>query len=183
MPHDAAMHKTARQIEETILESAKNRRPLRIAVAGAGAIGRRHIELVRAGRDCELAAIVDPAAVGAALARDAGVAHYATLQIEGGVIFGLTAALWGEITLDRGPVQQTNFGGYRMMRINEAPAIDVHIVASHDDRGGTGEPGTAGIAPALANAVFAATGKRIRKLPIGEQLKKASGETGAGPVS
>jgi isoquinoline 1-oxidoreductase beta subunit len=89
------------------------------------------------------------------------------------VIVGLTAALWGEITLDRGRVQQTNFGDYRMMRINEAPAIDVHIVASHDDPDGIGEPGTAGIAPALANAVFAATGKRIRKLPSGEQLKKA----------
>jgi isoquinoline 1-oxidoreductase beta subunit len=94
-------------------------------------------------------------------------------QIEGGVIFGLTAALWGEITLDRGRVQQTNFGDYRMMRINEAPAVEVYIVASHDDPGGIGEPGTAGIAPAVANAVFAATGKRIRKLPIGEQLKKA----------
>jgi isoquinoline 1-oxidoreductase beta subunit len=88
-------------------------------------------------------------------------------QIEGGVIFGLTAALWGEITLDKGRVQQTNFGDYRVMRINEAPAVEVYIVPSHDDPGGIGEPGTAGIAPAVANAVFAATGKRIRKLPIG----------------
>jgi isoquinoline 1-oxidoreductase beta subunit len=94
-------------------------------------------------------------------------------QMEGGIIFGLTAALWGEITLDKGRVQQTNFGDYRMMRINEAPAIEVHIVNSTDDPGGIGEPGTSGAAPALCNAVFAATGKRIRKLPIGEQLKKA----------
>jgi isoquinoline 1-oxidoreductase beta subunit len=94
-------------------------------------------------------------------------------QMEGGIIFGLTAALWGEITLDKGRVQQTNFGDYRMMRINEAPAIEVHIVNSMDDPGGIGEPGTSGAAPALCNAVFAATGKRIRKLPIGEQLKKA----------
>ncbi|MFL6675616.1 MAG: molybdopterin cofactor-binding domain-containing protein [Massilia sp.] len=94
-------------------------------------------------------------------------------QMEGGIVFGLSAALWNEITLDRGRVQQSNFGDYRVMRINEAPAVEVHIVASKDDPGGIGEPGTAGIAPALANAVFAATGKRIRKLPIGEQLKKA----------
>jgi isoquinoline 1-oxidoreductase beta subunit len=94
-------------------------------------------------------------------------------QIEGGIIFGASAALWGEITLDKGRVQQTNFGDYRVMRMNEAPAVEVYIVRSTDDPGGIGEPGTSGIAPALANAVFAATGKRVRKLPIGEQLKKA----------
>jgi isoquinoline 1-oxidoreductase beta subunit len=94
-------------------------------------------------------------------------------QMEGGIIFGATAALWNEITIDKGRVQQTNFGDYRMMRINEAPKVEVHIVNSRDEPGGIGEPGTAGIAPALANAVFAATGKRIRKLPIGEQLKRA----------
>jgi isoquinoline 1-oxidoreductase beta subunit len=87
-------------------------------------------------------------------------------QMEGGVVFGLTAALWSQVTFDKGRVQQSNFGDYRMMRINEAPVVEVHIVASGDEPGGIGEPGTAGIAPALANAVFAATGKRIRKLPI-----------------
>jgi isoquinoline 1-oxidoreductase beta subunit len=93
-------------------------------------------------------------------------------QIESGIIFGLTAALWNEITIEKGRVQQTNFGDYRMMRINEAPAIEVHIVQSTEPPGGIGEPGTAAIAPAVTNAVFAATRKRIRKLPIGDQLKK-----------
>jgi isoquinoline 1-oxidoreductase beta subunit len=91
-------------------------------------------------------------------------------QMEGGIVFGASAALWGQITHQNGRVQQSNFGDYRVMRMNEAPAVEVYIVNSHDDPGGIGEPGTAGIAPALANAVFAATGKRVRKLPIGEQL-------------
>jgi isoquinoline 1-oxidoreductase beta subunit len=94
-------------------------------------------------------------------------------QMEGGIVFGASAALWDEITLDKGRVQQTNFGDYRVMRMNEAPTVEVYIVNSHDEPGGIGEPGTSGIAPAIANAVFAATGKRVRKLPIGEQLKKS----------
>jgi isoquinoline 1-oxidoreductase subunit beta len=94
-------------------------------------------------------------------------------QMEGGIVFGASAALWDEVTVEKGRVQQTNFSDYRVMRMPEAPIVEVYIVNSHDDPGGIGEPGTAGIAPALANAVFAATGKRIRKLPIGEQLRKA----------
>jgi isoquinoline 1-oxidoreductase beta subunit len=94
-------------------------------------------------------------------------------QMEGGIVFGAGAALWNQITHDKGRVQQSNFGDYRVMRMNEAPTVEVYIVNSHDEPGGIGEPGTAGIAPAISNAVFAATGTRVRKLPIGEQLKKA----------
>jgi isoquinoline 1-oxidoreductase beta subunit len=94
-------------------------------------------------------------------------------QMEGGIVFGASAALWGQITVEKGRVQQSNFSDYRVMRMNDAPAVEVVIVNSRDEPGGIGEPGTAGIAPALANAVFAATGKRVRKLPIGEQLRKA----------
>jgi len=92
-------------------------------------------------------------------------------QMQSGIVFGLSAALWGEVTLADGRVQQSNFDDYRIMRINEAPAIDVHIVPSTLAPGGVGEPGTSASIPALANAVFAATGKRIRKLPVSEQLK------------
>jgi isoquinoline 1-oxidoreductase subunit beta len=87
-------------------------------------------------------------------------------QIEGGIIFGLTAALFGQITLRNGRVEQGNFNDYRVLRMNEAPAIDVTIVNSSEAPGGIGEPGTVGIAPALVNAIFDATGTRIRRLPI-----------------
>jgi isoquinoline 1-oxidoreductase beta subunit len=87
-------------------------------------------------------------------------------QAEGGTIFGITAALYGEITLANGRVTQTNFDTYQMLRIDEAPVIEVHLVDSTEAPGGMGEPATAAIAPAVVNAVFAATGKRLRKLPI-----------------
>lgn len=92
-------------------------------------------------------------------------------QIEGGVIFGLTAALYNEITIKNGRVEQNNFNDYRMLRINESPIIEVHLIKSAEAPGGIGEPGTAAIGAALVNAVYSATGKRIRKLPIGNQLK------------
>ena len=87
-------------------------------------------------------------------------------QMESGIIFGITMALYGEITLDKGMVQQGNFHDYRIARMNEAPAIEVHIVPSTGAMGGAGEPCVPPTAPAIANAIFAATGKRLRKLPI-----------------
>jgi isoquinoline 1-oxidoreductase beta subunit len=87
-------------------------------------------------------------------------------QIQSGVIFGVTAALYGEITLKNGRVEQTNFDTYQILRINEAPEIEVHVIKSAEPPGGMGEAGTSGVVPAIANAVFAATGKRLRKMPI-----------------
>jgi isoquinoline 1-oxidoreductase beta subunit len=87
-------------------------------------------------------------------------------QIQSGIVFGITAALYGEITLKNGRVEQTNFDTYQMLRINEAPAIEVHIVESSEPPGGMGECGTSAVVPAMANAIFAATGKRLRKMPI-----------------
>ncbi|MGZ3276376.1 MAG: molybdopterin cofactor-binding domain-containing protein, partial [Caulobacteraceae bacterium] len=91
-------------------------------------------------------------------------------QLQGGIIFGLTAALYGQITLDKGRVQQSNFHDYRMMRINETPPIEVHIIKSGEAPGGMGECGTSAAMPALTNALFAATGKRIRTLPVDREL-------------
>jgi isoquinoline 1-oxidoreductase beta subunit len=87
-------------------------------------------------------------------------------QIQSGIIFGTTAALYGEITLKNGRVEQTNFDTYQMLRINEAPVIEVYIVESSEPPGGMGECGTSAIVPAVANAIFAATGKRLRKMPV-----------------
>jgi isoquinoline 1-oxidoreductase beta subunit len=87
-------------------------------------------------------------------------------QIQSAIIFGITAALHGEITLKDGRVEQTNFDTYEMLRMNEAPAIEVHIVRNTEPPGGMGEAGTSAIVPAMANAIFAATGKRLRKMPV-----------------
>jgi isoquinoline 1-oxidoreductase beta subunit len=91
-------------------------------------------------------------------------------QVQGGLMFGFTAALYGDITVKDGRVQQRNFNDYRIMRINEAPPIDVHIIVSHEAPGGIGEPGCTAGPPSLVNAVAAATGIRLRKLPIDRDI-------------
>jgi isoquinoline 1-oxidoreductase beta subunit len=91
-------------------------------------------------------------------------------QIEGGMVFGLTAALYGEITIDRGRVQQSNFHDYRMLRIDQMPKIEVHLVKSGEAPGGIGETGTIGGPPALRNAIYAATGVALRRMPINRAL-------------
>jgi isoquinoline 1-oxidoreductase beta subunit len=87
-------------------------------------------------------------------------------QIQSGIMFGITAALYGNITLKDGRVEQTNFDTYQILRIDEAPAIDVHIVESREPPGGMGEAGTSALVPAVTNAIFAAIGKRLRRLPV-----------------
>ena len=91
-------------------------------------------------------------------------------QLEGGLIFGLTAALYGEITIDNGRVQQSNFNDYRMLRINQTPKIDVHVIKSGEAPGGIGETGVTAGPPALRNAIYAATGVALRRLPIDRAL-------------
>ena len=92
-------------------------------------------------------------------------------QIESGIIFGLSSALWGEVTLAAGQVQQTNFNNYRVLRADEVPDIEVHLVDSDESPGGIGEPAVAVIAPAVCNAIYAATGQRLRELPIMSRLE------------
>jgi isoquinoline 1-oxidoreductase beta subunit len=94
-------------------------------------------------------------------------------QMESGIVFGLSAALHGEITLKDGRVEQTNFGDYRVLRIHETPRIHVHVTKSEAAPGGIGEPGTSCVMPALTNAIFAAVGRRVRKLPVAAQLRAA----------
>jgi len=94
-------------------------------------------------------------------------------QIESGIVFGISAALYGEITVKDGRVEQSNFDSYPVLRLDEAPKIEVHIVGSSEPPGGMGEPGTSAIVPAVANAIFAATGKRLRKMPVDTALLRS----------
>jgi isoquinoline 1-oxidoreductase beta subunit len=87
-------------------------------------------------------------------------------QLQGGLVFGLTAALYGEVTIEKGRVRQSNFNDYRMLRINEVPNIDVHVIKSGESPGGIGETGATAGPPALRNAIYAATGVALRRLPI-----------------
>ena len=95
-------------------------------------------------------------------------------QMESGVVYGISAALWGEVTLKSGRVEQSNFHNYRVLRMNEAPRIEVHLVRNSEAPGGIGEPGTAVTAAALGNAIYAATGKRLRKIPLQPGLQVAA---------
>lgn len=122
-----------------------------VAEVSVDANGEVHVHKVVCAIDC--GRVVNPDSVKA--------------QMEGGVIFGLSAALKDEITFENGRVQQRNFHDYQMLRINESPEIEVHIVPSNENPTGVGEPGVPPVAPAIANAIFAATGRRVRKLPIG----------------
>ena len=119
-----------------------------VSVAGDGAV---RVHRVVCAMDCGV--VVNPAGVEA--------------QVQSAIIYGLTAALYGEITLDRGRVTQSNFNDYRMLGLAECPELEVHLVRSDAAPGGVGEAGLPPIAPAVCNAIFAGTGKRIWKLPIG----------------
>jgi len=96
-------------------------------------------------------------------------------QLEGGILFGLSNALYAQITFADGKVEQSNFHDYRILRINETPVVDVHLLPSNEMPGGLGENGTAAAAPALRNAIFAATGVAVRELPIRRELLKSGG--------
>jgi len=98
-----------------------------------------------------------------------------TAQMESGIVFGLTAALFGAITLKNGRVEQSNFNNYRMLTMDEMPTVEVYIVPSTENPTGVGEPGVPPLAPAVANAVFAATGKRIRRLPLEQHIRAKKG--------
>jgi isoquinoline 1-oxidoreductase subunit beta len=118
-----------------------------VSVSDAGQV---RVHRVVAGIDC--GPVVNPDTIAA--------------QLEGGTAFGLTAALYGEITFEKGRVKQRNFHDYPMLRITEMPVVEAHVVPSNERMGGVGEPGVPTVAPAVANAVFAVTGKRLRWLPI-----------------
>ncbi|WP_306253367.1 molybdopterin cofactor-binding domain-containing protein [Parvularcula sp. IMCC14364] len=114
-----------------------------------------------------MVAVIDP---GFAVSPDGVVA-----QIESGIIYGLTAAIYGEITIEDGAVKQSNFHDYQALRMTASPLIETHIINSGFSPGGAGEPGTPPAAPALANAIFAATGRRIRELPLSKHIQFTEG--------
>lgn len=129
--------------------------------AAMGSVVAQVIEISYLNKNLKIHRVVCAIACGLAVNPDGIVA-----QMESGIIYGLTAALFGEITIEKGAIQQHNFHDYRMLRMEEAPAIEVHIIEDDGKMGGAGEPGVAPVAPALANAFFAATGKRVRNLPL-----------------
>ncbi|MEM7368311.1 MAG: molybdopterin cofactor-binding domain-containing protein [Bacteroidota bacterium] len=131
-----------------------------------GTIVAEVVEVEVVGEKLTVHRVVCAADPGFAVYPDAFVA-----QMESGIMYGLSAALHGEITIENGAVKESNFHDYEILRMDEAPAIETHIITSDNAPGGAGEPSTPGIAPALANAIFDATQKRIRSLPVGKQMK------------
>lgn len=121
-----------------------------VAEVTVGEDGSIHVDRVVTAIDC--GQVINPDMVAA--------------QMEGGVAFGLTAAIYSEITVENGQPQQANFNNYPVVRINDMPRVEVHIVPSHEAPGGVGEPTVPSVAPAVANAIFAAIGKRLRRLPF-----------------
>jgi isoquinoline 1-oxidoreductase beta subunit len=134
-------------------------------IAAQGAFGSFIATVIEVGidddGDVHLKKIVSAVDTGVVVNPDTVIA-----QLQGGLIFGLTAALYGEITIDKGRVQQSNFHDYRMLRIDQVPDIEVHLIQSAEAPGGIGETGTTAGPPALGNAIYAATGVRLRRLPI-----------------
>jgi len=102
-------------------------------------------------------------------------------QVQSAIMFGVTAALHGAITVKGGRVEQSNFHDYRILRMNEAPVVEVHIVKSAEPPGGMGEAGTSCVVAAVTNAIFAATGKRVRKLPVDEGALKQTVQRSVAP--
>ncbi len=148
-------------------------------ISGGGRVGRGIAVIFAFGSYCAAACEVEVAADGDVKIRRFVVAVDAgkvvnpdgiISQVEGGTVFGLTSALWGKITVDKGRIQQSNFHDYRMMRIHETPPIEVHIVPSTEDPGGIGEPGVTVCTPALVNAIAAATGIRLRTMPVDRDI-------------
>lgn len=129
-----------------------------VAEVSVGRDGRPRVHRVVAAVDCGI--VVNPEIV--------------RRQIEGSIVFGLSAALYGSITLKNGAVEQSNFHDYPVLRMNEMPEVEVHLLENIERPGGVGEPGTPPIAPAVCNAIFAATGVRVRRLPIDTSLLKKS---------
>jgi isoquinoline 1-oxidoreductase beta subunit len=118
--------------------------------------GKVKVHRVVCAIDCGM--VVNPDTVGA--------------QMQSGIVYGLSAALSGEITIENGRVQQSNFHDYPVLRMPDMPVVEVYIISNEEPPMGVGEPGVPPIAPAVTNAIFAATGKRIRRLPIGNQLQE-----------
>ncbi len=147
--------------------------------AAASACNSRSAAIYAPSWDAEVQStgeVVLKRAVGGSRLRHDGQSDIVRAQIEGGLIMGLSTALYSEITLTNGVIDQSNFHDYRILRINEAPKIEVHRIESSEEPGGIGEAATASAAPALGNAIFAATGKRLRRLPFGNgQLRAAAG--------